>query len=119
MSTSLHLSKLFGLRRRFYRSIDLEKDILNQAALDGYVLTPLAESTLSHILEGLRNDATSRAWTLTGPYGGGKSAFALYLTQLLGPSDHRATRSALQLARTSGERLDERVRQARNKKPKG
>jgi hypothetical protein len=34
------------------------------------------------LVEGLANGSHSRAWTVTGPYGVGKSAFAVFLTRL-------------------------------------
>lgn len=119
MSSALQMSELFSLRRRFYRSVELEKDIQNPLALEGYILTPLARETLNRIIEGLEPAATNRAWTLTGPYGSGKSAFALFLAQLLGPTEHRATKTAMQIAKSSKEELEERVRQARSRRAKG
>lgn len=35
------------------------------------------------IAEGLTERSTYRAWTITGPYGVGKSAFAVFLTKVL------------------------------------
>src|SRR5215208_899180 len=35
------------------------------------------------MIEGLSEQEGSRAWSVTGPYGSGKSAFALFLSDLL------------------------------------
>ena len=44
----------------------------------GYVLTVTARETLRRVIAALEDESTSKAWTLTGPYGSGKSAFALF-----------------------------------------
>ena len=83
-SAALPLSALIAVRPRFLRSVNLEKDFYAPAALEGYVPTPGALSALTHIAAGVRSPAL-RAWSVTGPYGTGKSAFALYLTKMLAP----------------------------------
>lgn len=64
------------------RSIRVEEDALEDAIIHGYVLTSQAQATLERIFSGIANNAT-RAWTLTGPYGSGKSYFGLFLSQVL------------------------------------
>lgn len=74
--------------RRYFRSIRLERDFQLPEALVGYTLTPQVRQILSRIAEGLAVQSSDRAITLTGPYGSGKSAFALFLAYLLqAPSD--------------------------------
>lgn len=79
----VHWGQFVSLSRRFQRSVHLERDADNLVWLDDYVLTPLVSSTIERIGSGLTSDATSRAWSITGPYGSGKSALALFLSQLL------------------------------------
>ncbi len=69
--------------RRFFRSIRLERDFDDPGVLEGYTLTPQVRQVLGRIEEGLQRLGTERAYTLTGPYGSGKSAFALFLAHLL------------------------------------
>ena len=38
----------------------------------------------------MTNSDAGRAWSLTGPYGAGKSSFALFVHALLGPDDDPA-----------------------------
>jgi len=68
---------------RFLRSVRLERDAQSDLALEGYTLTAQARAVLRRMLSALEPHGTERAWTLTGPYGSGKSAFALFLTHLL------------------------------------
>lgn len=84
MTPSELLSERFsGKARRFFRSIRLERDFDDPEALAGYTLTPQVRQVLARVEEGLRPGGTERAFTLTGPYGSGKSAFALFLAHLL------------------------------------
>src|SRR5262245_50954421 len=72
---------------RFTRAINLERDFSIPGAIDGYIVTPAACNVLERLAQALHVSSGHRAWTLTGPYGSGKSAFALYLANLLGPAE--------------------------------
>jgi hypothetical protein len=63
--------------------VSLARDAHRTDALDGYILTPTGRDILRRLAEALRGDTSTRAWSLTGPYGSGKSAFALLVAQLL------------------------------------
>ena len=65
------------------RSISLETDLHQATLADGYVLTEQARVVLGRLLGRFAGAHTTRAWTLTGPYGSGKSYFSLYLMNLL------------------------------------
>lgn len=69
--------------RRFFRSVRLEADMRDPDSFDGYLVTRQVCDVVERICDGLSADSTERAWTLTGPYGGGKSAFALFLATFL------------------------------------
>jgi len=79
------LSKLIAFKRRYARSVNLERDIARSEALDGYVPTERALEALERILSATQSNATHRAWTVTGVYGTGKSSFAHLLAVALGP----------------------------------
>jgi len=81
---AIRLSEMVGVRSRFLRSVNLERDFGTDAPLDGYVPTPGALAALARIGGGVRT-ASERAWSVTGPYGTGKSAFALLLAKTLAP----------------------------------
>ena len=67
---------------RYLRSVRLEAD-LQGTGVDDYVITPQVRLVLRRVLSALRTHGTERALTLTGPYGTGKSAFALFLSRLV------------------------------------
>jgi hypothetical protein len=77
----LSWSRLLRVRPRYQRSVHLGRDLKDANALDGYHLTPLAKSVLNRIADGLEPASRARAWSLTGPFGSGKSSLALLLAQ--------------------------------------
>ena len=100
------LSELFQVTGRFRRSVHLERDFYAENALDGYVVTVTARETLRRLSDALTtNEKTSRAWSLTGPYGSGKSAFALFTAKLFGNSESPTTRDAHDLLKRADKSL--------------
>lgn len=109
------LSSHFHIRRRYMRSVNLERDTDLADSLEGYLLTPRATETFSRILQAYANPHVTRAWTLTGVYGTGKSAFANFLAALFAPASSDVRSNASRLlhdqvgAGEIGQRLDEDV----------
>ena len=105
---NVRLSDIFHITERFQRSVHLERDFYTENALDGYVVTVKARETLTRLISAQENGATSKAWSLTGPYGSGKSAFALFAAKLLGAPEAITTQQALDLLRRGDNSLYER-----------
>ena len=97
MNKDIPLSEIFHVSSRFRRSVHLERDFYAENSLDGYVVTVTARETLRRLISALENSSASKAWSLTGPYGSGKSAFALFAAKLLGNPESPATQQALNL----------------------
>ena len=92
------LSDIFQVKGRFRRSVHLERDFYtDENLLEGYIVTVTARGMLKRVVSALENGKSSKAWSLTGPYGSGKSAFALFTANLLGNSDSPKTKQALAL----------------------
>ena len=68
---------------QFQRSVHLVRDFYSARGLEGYVVTAKARETLGQIADALETPGASRAWSVFGPYGGGKSSFALFASRLL------------------------------------
>jgi len=102
----VQLKDIVKVSPRFTRSVNLERDATLETAIDGYVITDIVERVLRRVGESLAGQAGHRAWTLTGPYGSGKSAFALFLAQLLGHPDSPATRAARDLLKGNKQTSD-------------
>src|SRR5215510_12147222 len=77
------IAEIFSIPGRFLRSVQLEKDFLDPAALDNYIVTPPMADALHQILASVREGSKRRAWRITGDYGVGKSSMALVLARLL------------------------------------
>ncbi len=105
---NVRLSDLFSITKRFQRSVHLARDFYTENALDGYIVTVKARETLTRLISAQENTATSKAWSLTGPYGSGKSAFALFAAKLFGSADTPTTKHALELLKHSDLTLYER-----------
>lgn len=84
--TPVPLSSLVRMQPRFFRSVNLQRDARSTEALSAYVLSPHALQSLRRLFDGIR--LSQYAWTLTGPYGSGKSLFALFLSSLLCRQHH-------------------------------
>ena len=105
---NIRLSDLFHITERFQRSVHLERDFYTENALDGYVVTVKARETLTRLISAQENGATSKAWSLTGPYGSGKSAFALFAAKLLGDPGAITTQQALDMLKRGDNSLYQR-----------
>lgn len=99
---SSDLSNKIQVNRNFLRSVRLDTDFGRTDALQGFVLQPSARSALESISHHIL-DSQQRAFTWTGPYGGGKSSLALALASLAaGDETVRATaKRALGLPKSS------------------
>ena len=105
MTKEIPLSEIFHVSSRFRRSVHLERDFYAENSLDGYVVTVTARETLRRLISALENPSASKAWSLTGPYGSGKSAFALFAAKLVGNPESPDTKQALNLLERGDEAL--------------
>jgi hypothetical protein len=102
-------SDLVELRPRFQRSVHLERDSAETGWLKGYVVTPLGRELVGRILGGLNASSGARAWSLTGPYGSGKSAYALFAASIFAPASP-ASKGARALLKAADPELEKRFR---------
>jgi len=83
------LSESVRVARRFTRSIRVDTDLGDPAALEGFICSQSAADAL--LVMGRHREATSHgAFTWTGPYGSGKSSLAVALAALLSGSPQTA-----------------------------
>lgn len=80
---------VFNIKSRFLRSVQLERDFQDSAALSGYVRTDFVQECCERISDGLRPESGRRAWRVTGDYGSGKSSFALLVANALAGRDNK------------------------------
>jgi hypothetical protein len=92
------LSDHIEIGRRFLRSVNLEKDFNDDFQNGDYIITTTGRRVLQQLAEGLEDNSAYRAWTITGPYGVGKSAFGVFVTKLLCGGDSSAAGALRKLA---------------------
>ena len=78
------LADRIKVNTRYTRSINVERDRGSRALIEAYLPSPGAVELLDSIADTLSDADTPRAWSVVGPYGAGKSSFALFLHELLG-----------------------------------
>ncbi len=86
--------QIVRVRSRYQRSVHLERDARERGSLDGYILTPLVRTLTGRIVDGFGKAAPARSWSVTGPYGTGKSAFAVFLADVMSPPELDASQTA-------------------------
>ena len=87
------LIELKSPKSRFARSINVERDN-DGTAIDGYLPVGRAIDVIGRLASALNRDESEVAFSITGPYGSGKSSLAVVIDALLGPFDDRARVSA-------------------------
>ena len=79
----MSLSTYVQVSASYTRSVNIERDSKSDSSDLGYIPTSRALRTLATISATFTENSKPRAWSLVGPYGSGKSSFALFLSHLL------------------------------------
>ena len=79
------LADCIAVSGRFARSANLERDAGHAEPLAGYVVTARALDVVERIAGSAAERPSGGAWSLTGPYGSGKSSLALLLDAAFSP----------------------------------
>jgi len=91
-----YLSDLKSPRPRFTRSINVERDTRAQF-IDSYLPVSRAVEMITRLAKALDQEKPEAIFSVTGPYGSGKSSFVVVLDALLGAVDDPARLSAEKL----------------------
>ena len=83
----MNLSEKIHVNTRYTRSTNVERDRGSRSIIDAYLPTACGTELLDEVSRALGPTDQPRAWSLIGPYGSGKSSFALFLHELLGSKD--------------------------------
>lgn len=110
------LSDFVTVKMRYSRSVNLERDFGIPDSLQGYIPTSRAIDSVERFLRSFKFDNSVRAWTLTGSYGTGKSAFANFLAALCSPQDDDIFQSAIQILKQT-EKSNSLQRQIKSRLP--
>ncbi len=77
------MEQIVCIDTHYTRSINLERDSDSSKILNAYIPTSKAIQVLEKVTQTFTQKDTPRAWSLVGPYGSGKSSFAIFLAHLL------------------------------------
>jgi len=84
------LDNFVSIRGVYARSVNLLRDGNDLGLLQAYLPTAKTLQTLAQFKSGFTKHPAERAYALIGPYGSGKSAFALFLSSLLATEESQA-----------------------------
>lgn len=101
----MNLSKIVKINSNYTRSINIERDADSLSIIESYIPTSRAIATLDKIQETFCAKDLPRAWGLIGPYGSGKSSFAIFLAHLLSNQESAPTIAALAVLENNNKQL--------------
>src|SRR5580693_8797417 len=102
-ATIAKITDLFHIPSQFMRSVQLERDFNDPAALENYIATPSVAEAFRRLADGAKTVSTRRAWRITGDYGVGKSSFALVTAHLLAEQGRTTLRVGAEIGWTPAE----------------
>ncbi|MGD9754592.1 MAG: hypothetical protein AB7W59_26675, partial [Acidimicrobiia bacterium] len=109
---SRSLADLVTPSPRYARSANLERDAQAEDIFAGYLVTGRVVDLVDRITTAVAR-GHGGAWSVTGPYGSGKSSFGLFIDALYGPGASPAFREAQRMLNAVDRDLGDRVRRAR------
>lgn len=110
-TVGIPLAEMVQLRATSVRSANLE--FTDPTLLDSYVPTGRTLDVLDRWTRAMGGTARTRAFSVTGPYGSGKSSLALFLAALVAPSYSKDRELAEAALRRTDRELFERLARAR------
>lgn len=111
-AVSIPLTDIVQLRAASVRSANLE--LADPTLLDSYVPTGRTLDVLDRWTRAMGGHARTRAFSVTGPYGSGKSSLALFLAALVAPSHSKDRELAENALHRTDQELFERLARARD-----
>jgi len=108
MNKEAEVREYVSVASRFSRSVNLKADFKRNTEKFGYIVTSNVANALEQVFNGLNNKDGQRAFAIFGLYGSGKSAFAIFLTQLLA-KDNVISKQASSLLRKNEKYFTKKV----------
>lgn len=109
------LSALVEVHHRSVRAVNLDTDLRDPGVLRGYSPGDHVIDALRRIAVSFQDEPRTRAWSITGPYGSGKSSFAHLLCSLLACASEPAHKAATTLIFATDPQLGETVARERER----
>jgi len=108
------LADAISIESRYARSANLERDADRPEPLDGYIITARALDVVERVATVAATGSAGGAWSLTGPYGSGKSSLALLLDAAFG-EEGETRQVALDLIGEASDGVCEQIQQAHDR----
>jgi hypothetical protein len=107
----MSLANHIQVNTSYTRSINIERDLESAEGGRPYIPTARAVQTITRIADTLHERDAPRAWALIGPYGSGKSAFGLFLSNLLSSSYWGPANQARSILKNTDVELGKQIEQ--------
>lgn len=98
------LSEFVEIARQFQRSVRIDIDFGRPDALQGYICQATARTVLDNMANQIA-ESSQRAFTWTGPFGGGKSSLAIVLASLVSGDAALRSEAKKRLGLTAADKL--------------
>ena len=103
------IADILNIEHRNVRSVNVEREVESASPLSGFVVTEQVLDGVRRFLAACSPQPQTRAWSITGPYGAGKSSFAHLLTALMGPENDAVFTGAKRLVARADRDLGKRL----------
>ena len=90
----MKLKELISINDQYTQSINIERDESSIDRINAYVPTAITKKALASFVDASADEKKQKAWSYIGPYGSGKSFFAVFLNALLSDPKTEATKVA-------------------------
>ncbi len=109
------MCEIFAVEHRVVRAVNLDGDLNDPEVLEGYWPGEHVLDAVRRIAVSLQDGARTRAWSITGPYGSGKSSFAHFLTSLLSNDSDARFKIAMGVLKESDDQLIDLLKRERRR----
>lgn len=92
------IAQYVAIRPQFSRAVNISRDGARPGIAGEILFTPLMANAFERLLANLEHKAGERNFMIFGPYGAGKSAFALFLNALFGMRAKKSNPAYRQMA---------------------
>ncbi|MDP2218324.1 MAG: hypothetical protein Q8J68_13685, partial [Methanolobus sp.] len=89
------------VKRRYTRSVNLERDLEISDSVNGYIVSPKVEGLINRLIDSITTPNAVRAWTITGAYGTGKSSFAHFLSAICSSREEEIRKNAYKILKST------------------
>jgi hypothetical protein len=110
----MKLSQIVTPKARFSRSVNVERDTA-RSAIEGFLPTGRALDIVRRVARSFLIEGSSRAFSITGPHGSGKSSLALFMEGLTSPGGSPEFVAAFETLKAAESEVADLLKRARER----